>query len=329
MSEWILAADIGGTKINLACFNRHDGPLAPLKERSYATTHFPSLEAILANFLDGGSIVPAAVCFGIPGAAGGDHIEAVNLPWVIDRQSLQTLLKVSRVHLINDLVATAYGVCVLSPGHYELLNEGRANNTGNAVLLAAGTGLGEGLLIRNGQGWLPAPSEGGHADFAPADELQCEMLHHLQSVFGHVSFERVLSGPGLFNIYKFLRDTGRGEEPDWLDQKLAKEDPSAVIAKTAQEGKSHLCAQAMEMFVRIYGQEAGNMAVKIWATGGVYIGGGIAPKILPWLKSPTFMDAFFTKGRLSEMMRDFPVRVILEPRAALFGAAHYAMMQDK
>ena len=231
------------------------------------------------------------------------------------------------VGLLNDLEAHAYGIALLAPDDFMTLNQGAVDASGNAAVIAAGTGLGEAGLYWNGQQHLPFAGEGGHTSFAPSDPLQIELLRFLSHEFGHVSWERVLSGPGLYNIYRFLRDTGRGEEPDWLTDKMQRHDPSAVISQAALADTSALCRQALDLFVVLYGAEAGNMALKLMATAGVYVGGGIAPKIIQKLTDSTFMEAFVAKGRLKPLLQAIPVRIIMNDKIALLGAAHFATLQ--
>ena len=236
-------------------------------------------------------------------------------------------LRLRSVGLLNDLEAHAYGIALLAPEDFMTLNQGAADASGNAAVIAAGTGLGEAGLYWNGQQHLPFAGEGGHTSFAPSDPLQIELLRFLSQEFGHVSWERVLSGPGLYNIYRFLRDTGRGEEPDWLTEKMQQHDPSAVISQTALADTSVLCRQALDLFVVLYGAEAGNMALKLMATAGVYVGGGIAPKIIQKLTDSTFMEAFVAKGRLKPLLQAIPVRIIMNDKVALLGAARFATLQ--
>src|SRR5919109_3524862 len=200
---------------------------------------------------------------------------------------------------------------MVAPEDFVTLNRGAEDAAGNAAVVAAGTGLGEAGLYWDGQRHRPFAGEGGHTSFAPTDPLQMELLDFLSREFGHVSWERVLSGPGLHNIYRFLRDTGRGEEPDWLTREMQQRDPAAVISQTALAGTSALCRQALDLFVALYGAEAGNVALKIMATAGVYVGGGIAPRIVTKLAEPLFMQAFVAKGRLQSLLQDIPVRVVM------------------
>jgi len=242
----------------------------------------------------------------------------------VDAAKIAQLCKLDSVALLNDLEAAAYGIFTLGPDELFTLNEGVSERRGNKVLIAAGTGLGEATLYDDGRDYHPSASEGGHGDFGPTDETQIDLLRYLMKEFGHVSYERVVSGPGIANIYGFLRDSGRLEEPDWLKQKIsAAEDASVVISQEGLAGRSAICVQALNLFVSVYGAEAGNLALRGKAIGGVYIGGGIAPKILPKLKDGTFMRAFLDKGRYRELLSAMPVRVILNDQAALQGAAFY------
>jgi glucokinase len=231
------------------------------------------------------------------------------------------------VALINDLEASAYGITALETKDFEVLNQGTHDAHGNRAVISAGTGLGEVGLFWDEREYRPFASEGGHADFAPRNHLEMDLLDYLLKRHARVSVERVISGQGLFNIYQFLKDTGHGEEPTWLVDQMRHKDPPAVITENALEGKSSLCTQALDLFVSLYGAEAGNMALKIMATGGVYLGGGIAPKMIAKLREPVFMNAFTAKGRMKPLLQTIPVRVILNPRIALLGAAGYAMRQ--
>jgi glucokinase len=265
-------------------------------------------------------------CFGIAGPVRHGRCEATNLAWVVDAHQLARELAIETVTLINDLEANAYGIAVLEPKDFVVLNEGAPDEEGNAAVIAAGTGLGEAGLYWDGKQHRAFACEGGHADFAPRSALEIELLRYLLPQFEHVSYERVLSGPGLYNIYKFLRDTGRGEEPAWLTEEMRQHDPSAAISQAALAGKCALCMQALDLFVALYGAKAGNLALTIMAAGGVFVGGGIAPKILGKLTDGTFMAAFTAKGRLKPVLEAMPVRVILNDKTALLGAARCAYL---
>ncbi|MGH9865757.1 MAG: glucokinase, partial [Candidatus Acidiferrales bacterium] len=251
---------------------------------------------------------------------------ATNLPWVVDARLVAQRIGIPSITLINDLEANAYGIATLAPADFAVLQRGEPGAKGNCAVISPGTGLGEAALHWDGARYLPLASEGGHSSFAPRDELQDELLKHLRAEFGHVSWERLVCGPGLVNIYKFLRDTGRGEEPAWLAAEMTASDPASVISRTALAGKCALCEKTLDLFVVLLGSEAGNMALKVLATGGVYIGGGIAPKILPKLQTQAFLTAFTDKGRMKEMLESMPMRVILNDGTALRGAARRATM---
>lgn len=320
----ILAGDIGGTHARVAIFDLADGKLTGVHERVYPTHDFPNLESVVHAFLDQHKVAPAAACFGVAGPVIDNHAHMSNAGWTIDGASLAREAGVKQVSVINDLVANAYGVAALEPRDFLTLNEGKANLRGNAGVISAGTGLGEAGLYFDGHTRRPFATEGGHADFAPADDLQIELLRFLRAEFGRVSVERVLSGGGIYNIYRFLRDTHRGEEPPWLAQEMKSGDAAAAITRAATEKNSPLCAAALDLFVSIYGAEAGNLALRLMASGGIYIGGGIAVKIASRLADPVFMRAFAAKGRMSEIVRQIPVRVILNDSTALIGAARAA-----
>jgi glucokinase len=322
----ILAGDIGGTSTRVALFEVEGDRLVSRVQTNFPSAKYPGLEAILSEFLDSNRTPIEAACFGIAGPVRQGRVETPNLTWVVDAHHLAHQLELEAVTLLNDLESTAYGIATLGVLDFAVLNEGAPIEEGSRAVIAAGTGLGEAALHWDGKLHRPFPSEGGHADFAPRDELEADLLLHLRKRFGHVSYERVVSGPGLLNLYEFLRDTGRGTQPEWLSERLRREDPSAVIATAALESKSDLCVMALERFVSSYGAEAGNLALKVLATGGVYVGGGIAPKILPKLKEPVFLESFVDKGRYRKLMESIPVKVILNDRTALLGAARHAAL---
>jgi len=265
---------------------------------------------------------------GIAGPVNNGRVETSNLPWVIESKRLADELHIKKAVLINDLEASAWGIAVLSPQDVHPLNRAQGDPHGSQAVIAAGTGLGEAALEWDGTQYRIYPSEGGHADFAPHNELEIELLRYLASRYEHVSFKRVLSGPGLLNIFSFLRDTGRGKEPKWLAEEMANSDPAAAISKAALQGKCGLSEMALDLFVSLYGAEAGNLALKIKATGGVYVAGGIAPKILPKLCGPGFMKAFLNKGRMRPLLEAIPVRVITNEQLALVGAARCALLRS-
>jgi glucokinase len=325
----ILAGDVGGTNTRLAYFETQGGRLKPVIEEVFPSRQQRGLEDIVAKFRAAHRLPIQGAAFGVAGPVRGGQCEAPNLAWVVDSRRLAQELGLEVVQLLNDLEANAHGIAALEPTDFFLLNEGQPEPGSNAALISPGTGLGEaGLLWREGR-HVPFPSEGGHADFAPRNKIELELLEHLLGQFGHVSYERVISGPGLYNIYRFLRDTGRGEEPPWLTAEfsLAGADPPAVVTRAALQAASDLCVSALDLFISILGAEAGNMALRVMATGGVFLGGGIPPRIVDRLKGPAFLEAFADKGRMSVLLRKIPVHVILNDKTALLGAARVAAAQ--
>jgi glucokinase len=319
----ILAGDVGGTKVHLALYDFINGKLEYSRDERFPAKDYSGLEEIVKEFL--GAFTVTAACFGVPGPVRDGRLRLTNLPWTLDSRELSVSLGINHVFLINDLEANGYGVAELAADQIYTLSEGDASQIGNRALLAAGTGLGEALLIWNGHSHTPYPSEGGHADYAPRNEDEIDLLRFLKQKYnGRISQERVVSGQGLTNIYEFLREVRGIDEPVWLAERLAAEDPNAVITELALKAKSEICEKAMDMFVSAYGAEAGNLALKLLSVGGVYVGGGIAPRILEKLKDGRFMKAFSDKGRMSQLLINMPVRIILESRAALLGAAAYA-----
>lgn len=295
-----------------------------LREAMLPSAEFNGLEAVVRRFLDSGPSPPiAAACFGVAGPVVDGRCVTTNLPWEVDEKRLAEAIPAQRVRLLNDLEAAAHGVLTLPSRELEPLQAGRARH-GTMVLIAAGTGLGEAILAWDGARHRVIPSEGGHADFAPRNDVEIDLLRFLQKEFGHVSYERVLSGPGLYTLYRFLRDTGYAPEPSWLAERIAREDPSAVVSDVGLAGGHPLCTAALDLFASIYGAEAGNLALKALAVGGVFIGGGIAPKLRAKLADGSFLAAFCDKGRYRDLLGSIPVHLVLDPRAPLLGAAHVA-----
>jgi glucokinase len=325
----ILAGDIGGTHARLASFHVVAGRVHALAEQTFPSREYASLPDIVQTFVSTHAISVTHACFGIAGPVRHGRSEAINLAWAVDAQQLAQQLGLEIVHLINDLEANAYGVAALAPEDFVILHAGASEAEGNAAVIAAGTGLGEAGLYWDGTQHCPFASEGGHASFAPADALQTELLQYLQPRLTHVSWERVLSGPGLCNVYSFLRDTQRGIEPAWLTEAMQQGDPAAAVSHAGLAGTSDLCVQALDLFVALYGAEAGNLALKFMATGGMFIGGGIAPRILAKLQGTAFLHAFWTKGRLQSVLEAIPVRVIMNDKAALYGAARCAALRGR
>jgi glucokinase len=319
----IFAGDVGGTHTRLALLEVQNGDLRVREAMTFPSPSAASLEVLIDPFLLDHPGKLEAACIGIAGPVKEGRAVVTNLPWTVDAPQLARHLSLPEVGLINDVEANAWAVSALSPGDFTILNSGTAVPESTAAVIAAGTGLGQAGLCWSGGEHLPIPSEGGHVDFAPRNRLEIELLEYLQQKLGkRVSYERVLSGPGLLNIYSFLRDTGRGEEPDWLAKKLTAANAPAEISAAASQ--CTLADMAMELFVSIYGAAAGNVALQFMATAGVFIGGGIAPRIISRLKEKTFLEAYLDKGRLTPVVSAIPVRVIMNDMAALLGAARCA-----
>jgi len=314
---------VGGTKVHLALFDFSNGNLTHLRDQIYPAKEYSGLEEIVKEFVVSEKVTSA--CFGVPGPVRDGRLRLTNLPWTLDSRELAADLKIDYVFLINDLQANGYGIAELGPDQIYTLAEGDARQVGNRALISAGTGLGEAFLVWDGRNYVPYPSEGGHSDYAARNDDEIDLLRFLRQKYnGRISFERAVSGQGLTNIYEFLREVRGLEEPAWLAERMTKEDPNAVITEMALKAKSELCEKTLDMFVSAYGAEAGNLALKVLSVGGMYVGGGIAPRILEKLKDGTFIKAFTDKGRLSQLLVNMPVRVILESRTALMGAAAYA-----
>ncbi len=320
----ILAGDIGGTKTALAWVDH--GTI--VSSRTYPSGQYSSLADIVREFLGSSPVSPPrAACFGIAGPVVDGVAKTTNLPWTIEADGFGDVLGTTPVRLINDLEAVAHGVGVAGADAFVTLNPGVPDARGNRAVIAAGTGLGQAGLYWDGHTHHPFASEGGHTSFAPRDGRDAALLEFLLTEHHHVSCERVLSGPGLFNVYRFVRQEGHHEEPAWLAERLAAEPAPAVVSECALNGRSPLCQEALGLFVGIYGAEAGNLALKTLATGGVFIGGGIAPKILPALTDGAFLRAFVHKGRMRALLEATPVRIIVSPTIALLGAAHAATLE--
>lgn len=349
----ILAGDIGATKTRLALFDWKQERVEPARQQTFISADFKSFEDLLAEFLTPPAKEPdedrnqeesteeqeervseevrtqeppiiETACMGVAGPVIENRSRTTNLPWLLDGAELAKRFSIKTVQLVNDLEATAQGLLILRPDEIATLNAGSPPPAKRAkALIAAGTGLGEAILFWDGRRYLPMASEGGHADFAPNSDLEIELLRHLRASYLHVSYERVLSGPGLYAIYEFLRDTKKNE-PTWLAERLKVGDPAPIIAEVGLKRQAEIGVQALDLFTSIYGAEAGNLALKAMALDGVYLGGGIAPKLLAKLQDGTFMRAFTAKGRYKRLMSSIPVRVIMNDRTALLGAASMA-----
>src|SRR5438093_6841581 len=310
----ILAGDIGGTHARLAFFDVVDGHFSLVSASVFPSREYRGLDEIVTKFVDSSNVRPDAACFGVAVPIRNGRVEASNLPWVVESKRLADELKLRKALLINDLEANAWGIPALDPKDVVCLNQMKGSPIGSQAVIAAGTGLGEAGMYWNGVQHHVFACEGGHGDFAPRNDLELDLFRYLRTRFGHVSYERIVSGPGLVNVFNFLRDTGRGVEPQWLADEMLHSDPAAAISRAAIDGKCGLSEQALDLFVSIYGAEAGNLALKIMATGGIYLGGGIAPKMLPNLAGPLFMEGFLSKGRMQHLLEAIPVRVITNDR---------------
>ena len=320
-----LAGDIGGTKTNLAVYAYDGDRLVATKVGAYPSKDHQAVGDIVRKFLGDELSGIRQACFGVAGPVKAGVVQVTNLPWIVDAAALQAELGFQKVSLLNDLEANAYGINTLLPNELLSLNPNAdLRQVGNRALIAAGTGLGEAGMLWDGLTHRPFASEGGHASFAPNDALGDELLAFLRKERGHVSWERVLSGMGMTNLYRFFRQRSGQPEPDWLTQQLKAGDLGAVVSQAGLAGKDQVCVDTVDCFTRNYGSEAGNLALKMLSLGGVYIGGGIAPKMLPKMQSPIFLDAFYHKGRLSPVLESMPVYVILNDKTALQGAAWYA-----
>jgi glucokinase len=323
----ILAGDIGGTNARLAYFQPQNGHLRLVSEHVFPSRDYGDLGEIVSKFLKDSASQPDLACFGIAGPVHNGRVETSNLPWIIEQSRLAQQIQLPSTLLINDLEANAWGIGgLLAQDLIPLNHVGPA--VGNQAVIAPGTGLGEAGLFWNGSQHLVFACEGGHADFAPRGHLQVELLQYLESRHGHVSYERVLSGPGLVNVYEFLRGKGYGDEPAGFAAQLEHGDAAAAISCAALDGRNRLAEQALDLWISVYGAEAGNLALKVMATGGIFLSGGISPKILPKLRGPLFLRAFLEKGRLHSLLETIPVQVITNDKAGLLGAARCAQAKS-
>jgi glucokinase len=321
----LLVGDIGATNTRLSLFE-YKKPLRLIRENRFLSNNYSSLISAIHAFLKKENVKIEAASFGVAGPVKNQRCQTTNIPWLIDIKEIAEELKISKAYLLNDLEANAYGITCLSEKDLYILNEGEKTK-GNACIVAAGTGLGEAGLYFDGKDLKPFACEGGHTDFGPQNDLEIELLKFLQKKYGHVSYERILSGSGIYNLYEFLTQSKIEPRIEALEKELEKHDePQLIITKKGVSKDNKTCERVIDWFVSIYGAEAGNAALKFFALGGVYIGGGIAPHIIEALKEGSFMKSFASKGRFSKLMMSMPVKVILNDRAALFGAYHYALL---
>ncbi len=318
----ILAGDVGGTKVRLAVFEERGG-ITCVDEEKFASREFSDLSALLHQFL-----LPehrkniSAACLGIAGPVKNGVCKATNLPWEISAEVLKKDLHIPKVDLINDLEANAWGIRCLSPEEFFTVNVGEETQ-GNRAMISPGTGLGEAGIYWDGKTHRPFACEGGHCDFGPTNAEEIDLLNYLMRQLRHVSYERILSGPGLFQIYRFLIDTKREKEDPAIAALMQQSEPQRVITEKGVSGESSACMRTCQLFIKLLGDEAGNLALKFLAIGGVFIGGGIAPHMVPFIKEGFFMKAFIDKGRLASVLSKIPIKVVLNEKTALLGAARY------
>lgn len=324
-SGMVLAADVGGTKTNVALFEIQKGKLVSIKNKRYPTTDHDSFVKAILHFHEDKSSPIDCACLGVAGTVDGDKVRGVNFAWEIDAKKLESDLNIKRVFLINDLEANAYGLTALEETDFEVLTQGEKSE-GNAAVISPGTGLGEAGMYWDGSHYHPYATEGGHCNFAPSTPLDVELWKFLKTKFDHISCERVISGQGIHNIYQFLRNYRNEKEPEWLTKQFQNEDPPIVISTAALEKKDPICTETMHLFIRYLSVESAQLALKTKATGGLYIGGGIAPKILGLINKEKFYKNFISFGRMEHLLKTFPVKIVLKDQTALIGAAYYAAM---
>ena len=318
----VLAGDIGGTNSRLALCDVSTGRVAPVAEQTFPSAAYPSLSDVVRTFLAAQGAHVHSACFGLPGPVRGRRAQLTNLPWLVDADAIERELGIDDVALLNDLESFAYGLATLEPSALRTIKPGTPVPRSNAALIAAGTGLGQAGLAWDGQIQRPFATEGGHTDFAPGTPLEDELLVYLRAQHGHVSWERVVSGPGLVTIHSFLRARAGAPEPPWIE--VAKSEQPALVAKHGRDGTDEHCVAALDLFLALYGAEAGNLALKHLATGGLYVGGGIAPKLADLIGASSFVDRFLAKGRMAALLEDVPVMLVLDDHSGIWGAASYA-----
>jgi len=324
----ILAGEIGATRTRLAAFETEGNQLQCAVEKTYMSQQHDGLPGILAHFIKTEGIPVHSACFGVAGPVRAGRSKISNLPWVIDAREIAKQLRLNSVGLLNDLEAYAYGIDGLESKDFITLSEGAEGAEGNRAVISAKTGLGMAGLYWDGFRHHPFACEGGHADFAPRNDVQMELLAYLQKKYGRISCERILSGPGIKNIYDFLRDTHKAEEPEWLRAQMsAAPDPPALISQMALECKSAICDQTLSIFVSVFGAETGNCALNFMSTGGIFIGGSIAAKIIRKMNDPVFLESFLDKGRMATILKDMPVKIVANDDSGMIGAARYTLVQ--
>jgi glucokinase len=324
----VLGGDVGGTKTNLALYKAANQKLELIQEATYHSATYNSCIEILAQFLQelalAGKPAPYRICLGVAGPVVLGRVEITNLSWTLDIEEIRKASGISDVFLINDLEATAYGLAGLGADDLITIHDTGVDHKGNIAILAPGTGLGEAGLFWDGSFYHPFSTEGGHTDFAPRTEMDIELCRFLQKKYGIVSWERVIAGPAIHDIYQFLMEIKKRSQPAWLKEALLQQDPSAVISQTALEEKDQTCMETLQLFVRYLARESSNLALKMKATGGLYLGGGIPPKISSLLQYNVFYDNFLDCDRMQHLLKNIPIRIILNSNTALLGAGYFA-----
>ncbi len=321
----VIAADVGGTKTNLSLYSIKNGNLTALKEQTYTTTDYGSFMDMATVFRGKRGFQIDSICLGVAGPVIDGKVHGTNFPWEIDSGKISEKLQIASVSIINDMEANAYGLSALSGEDFHLLQEG-SDIPGNAAIISPGTGLGEAGLFWDGSRYHPFATEGGHCDFSPRNALDLAFWLYLHDEFDHISWERVVSGQGIYNIYKFLRGYRDKKEPQWLRDKIRKENPPVVITDAALRGKDSICTETLELFTKYLAIEASELVLKTKSVGGVYIGGGIVPKIIELIDTNVFLTHFIHVGRLNSLLEKIPVQAVLNDKTALLGAAHFAAM---
>ena len=317
----VLAADVGGTKTDMALFTAQENRLVLVKEKKYATKKWAGLSGMIRDFDP--QPHPNRMCFAIAGPISDGRSKMTNVDWQVDARDLTKDFGVEQVFLLNDLEASAYGLAAIDTSDVLVIHPGKENARGNAAIISPGTGLGEAGLFFDGKAYKPFATEGGHTSFGPSDEQGIRLYQHLQKQYGHVSWERLVSGMGIVNIYEFLRDVDGWEVPDWLTEALRTATDAAAVISQGSAKDCAISQETLRIFVDCLGREAANLAVQFNATGGILIGGGITPKIWKKEYEKVFLDAFFEVGRLKLMVQEIPVYLILHPKTALWGAGYY------
>jgi glucokinase len=320
----ILAGDVGGTKINIALYNATQDNVELIKEAKYHSAEHNSFTEVIQKFLNENKLeTPERICAGVAGPVFHGKVRITNLPEELDAEEIKKAAGAKEVSLLNDLEVTAYGLASLKKQDIITLHQGNPDIKGNIAIIAPGTGLGEAGLYWDGKNYYPFPTEGGHSDFSPRTDLDIDLFHFLQKKYGIVSWERLIAGPGIHDIYLFLRDLRKKQEPEWLTKELANDDPSAVISKAGVENKDEICVEAMELFVCYLARESSNLVLKMKATGGLFLGGGIPPKIASLLQKEIFLKNYFDCDRMEDLLQNVPLKIITNDKTALLGAAYY------